>query len=40
VRIGNTEIRPRGGRTGCLVMLAGAVLLSIICTIAGNLLTR
>lgn len=40
MRIGNTEIRPLGGGLGCLVMILVSVLLSVIGTIALNLLVR
>jgi hypothetical protein len=40
MRIGNVEIRPVGGATGCLVMLLVSVILSAILTIALNLLLR
>jgi hypothetical protein len=40
VRIGNVEVRPLGGTVGCLVMILGSVLLSVICTFAVNLLLR
>lgn len=40
MRIGNVEVRPLGGGLGCLLMLVGSLLLSVICTIAVNLLLR
>jgi hypothetical protein len=38
MRIGNSEIRPLGGGTGCLVMIAISVVASIILTVGLNLL--
>jgi hypothetical protein len=40
MRLGNTEIRPLGGGMGCLVMVLGSVLLSVLCTVGANLLIR
>jgi hypothetical protein len=40
VRIGNVEIRPLGGGTGCLLMILGSILLSIILTLALNAVIR
>jgi hypothetical protein len=40
VRIGNVDVRPLGGATGCLVMVLVSVLLSILLTVALNLLLR
>jgi hypothetical protein len=40
MRIGNVEVRPLGGALGCLVMILGSLLLSVICTVAVNLLLR
>lgn len=40
MRIGNTEIRPLGGAPGCLVMIALSVLVSVVLTVALNLLVR
>lgn len=40
MRIGNGRIRPLGGRTGCLLMIAASVLISIVCTVLGNVLTH
>lgn len=37
MRIGNVEIRPLGGGPGCLVMILVSVLLSLLCTVGGNL---
>lgn len=40
VRIGNVEVRPLGGATGCLVMLLVSVFLSVALTVGLNLLLR
>jgi hypothetical protein len=40
VRIGNVDVRPLGGATGCLVMVLVSVLLSILLTVGLNLLLR
>lgn len=40
MRIGNTEIRPLGGGLGCLLMILSSIVLSVICTIAVNVLLR
>lgn len=40
MRIGNVEIRPLGGGVGCLIMILASVLVSVLCTVAGNLLMR
>ncbi|GAA0709216.1 hypothetical protein [Dactylosporangium roseum] len=40
MRIGNVEIRPLGGALGCLLMIVGSILLSIILTVVVNLLIR
>jgi hypothetical protein len=40
MRIGNVEIRPLGGGPGCLVMILGSILLSVLLTLALNLLIR
>ena len=40
VRIGNLDIRPLGGATGCLVMLLVSILLSVLLTVGLNLLLR
>lgn len=40
MRIGNVEFRPLGGASGCLLMILASILLSVICTIGGNLLLR
>jgi hypothetical protein len=40
MRIGNVEVRPVGGRLGCLIMILGSILLSLLCTYGANLLVR
>jgi hypothetical protein len=40
MRIGDVEIRPLGGPLGCLLMILGSVLLSVLCTVGANLLLR
>jgi hypothetical protein len=40
MRIGNTEIRPLGGGMGCLAMVLGSILLSVLCTVGANLVLR
>jgi len=40
MRIGNVEIRPLGGSLGCLLMILGSLLLSVLCTLGANLLIR
>jgi hypothetical protein len=40
MRIGNVEIRPLGGGVGCLLMILGSLLLSVLCTVGANLLLR
>ncbi len=40
MRIGNVEIRPLGGGLGCLLMVLGSVLLSVVLTVALNLVLR
>ncbi|WP_426503516.1 hypothetical protein ACPPVO_38655 [Dactylosporangium sp. McL0621] len=40
MRIGNVEVRPLGGSLGCLVMIVGSLLLSVVCTVLVNLLLR
>jgi hypothetical protein len=40
MRFGNVEVRPLGGGVGCLIMIAGSVLLSILFTVGANLLFR
>jgi hypothetical protein len=40
MRWGNVEIRPLGGGPGCLLMILGSILLSLILTIGLNLIFR
>jgi hypothetical protein len=40
MRLGNVEVRPLGGGMGCLLMVLGSVLLSVLCTLGANLLIR
>ena len=40
MRIGNTQVRPLGGAWGCLAMIAVSVLLSVLCTVGLNLISR
>jgi hypothetical protein len=40
MRFGNVEVRPLGGGLGCLLMVIGSVLLSVLCTVGANLLIR
>lgn len=40
MRIGNTEVRPLGGGLGCLLMIVGSILLSVVLTLVLNLLIR
>lgn len=40
MRIGNVEIRPLGGGPGCLLMVLGSLLLSVILTVVLNALIR
>jgi hypothetical protein len=40
MRLGNMEVRPLGGGMGCLLMVLGSVLLSVLCTVGANLLIR
>lgn len=40
MRIGNVEVRPLGGGPGCLAMLLASVVLSVLATLALNLLLR
>jgi hypothetical protein len=40
MRIGNVEVRPLGGVPGCLMMIVGSILLSVLCTVGVNLLLR
>jgi hypothetical protein len=38
MRIGNVEVRPLGGGVGCLLMILGSILLSLLLTIIVNAL--
>jgi hypothetical protein len=38
MRIGNVEIRPLGGGVGCLLMILGSLLLSLLLTFIVNAL--
>ena len=40
MRRGSMEVRPLGGGMGCLLMVLGSVLLSVLCTVGANLLIR
>jgi hypothetical protein len=41
VRLGrNVEVRPLGGRAGCLAMILFSVLASVLLTVGANLLLR
>ena len=40
MRIGNVDVRPLGGGAGCLVMVLVSVVLSVLLTVAVNLLLR
>ncbi|HEX5994219.1 MAG TPA: hypothetical protein VFY84_03650 [Jiangellales bacterium] len=40
MRIGNTEIRPLGGGMGCLLMILGSIIASVILTVLLNGLLR
>ncbi len=40
MRFGDTEIRPLGGGTGCLIMILVSLLLSVALTFGLNLLLR
>jgi hypothetical protein len=40
MRLGSMEVRPVGGGMGCLLMVLGSVLLSVLCTVGANLLIR
>jgi hypothetical protein len=40
MRFGNLEVRPLGGGMGCLAMIIGSILLSVLCTVGANLLIR
>jgi hypothetical protein len=38
VRIGNWDIQPLGGPVGCLVMIVGSIVASVLLTVCVNLL--
>jgi hypothetical protein len=38
MRLGNWEIRPLGGGPGCVVMILGSIVLSVLLTVCVNLL--
>ena len=40
MRFGNVEVRPLGGGMGCLFMVLGSILLSVLCTLGVNLFAR
>jgi hypothetical protein len=40
MRIGDFEVRPLGGATGCLLMILISLLLSVALTVGLNLLLR
>jgi hypothetical protein len=40
MRIGNSEVRPLGGGSGCLVMVLLSIVLSVGLTVALNVLLR
>jgi hypothetical protein len=40
MRFGNVEVRPLGGGRGCLIMILGSIVLSVLCTVAVNLFNR
>ena len=40
MRFGNVEVRPLGGGLGCLLMIIGSVVLSVLCTVGANLVIR
>jgi hypothetical protein len=40
MRIGDIEVRPLGGRAGCVTMLVVSVVASVLLTILLNLLIR
>jgi hypothetical protein len=40
MRFGNVEVRPLGGGLGCLLMIIGSVVLSVLCTVGVNLFSR
>ena len=40
MRFGRVEVRPLGGGLGCLAMILGSIVLSVLCTIGANLMIR
>jgi hypothetical protein len=40
MRIGGTEIRPLGGGVGCLLMILGSIVASVLLTVLLNLVLR
>ena len=40
MRIGNIEVRPLGGGLGCLLMIVGSIVVSVLLTLVVNLLLR
>jgi hypothetical protein len=40
MRIGDLEIRPLGGGLGCVLMILGSIVASVILTVLLNLLLR
>ena len=40
MRLGNMEIRPLGGGVGCLAMVVGSIVLSLLCTVGANMMVR
>jgi hypothetical protein len=40
MRIGDLEIRPLGGGLGCLLMILGSVVASVVLTVLLNLVLR
>jgi hypothetical protein len=38
MRIGNVEVRPLGGGVGCLLMIVGSIVLSLLLTFVANAL--
>ena len=40
MRIGGVEIRPLGGGMGCLLMILGSIVASIVLTVLLNLVLR
>jgi hypothetical protein len=40
MRLGNWDIRPLGGATGCLVMILVSIVASVVLTVVLNLLLR